>query len=75
MLIDLAKLGIGGGVGALAGIGIVSWVRPTTTAGAGLLVVISVITCMTISQIIVQIAKRRAHGRAQRRQSPVPPRR
>ena len=49
MLDIFAKLGASGGVGFIIGLAGVSWVEPTTNGGADLLIVISIIACMTIA--------------------------
>jgi hypothetical protein len=52
MLETIGKLGIGGGIGFLIGIVMVLWVKPTTNGGAAILIVISMIVCMTMGGII-----------------------
>ena len=47
-MLDIFKLGVSGGVGFIIGLVVVSWVEPTTNDGADLLIVISIIVCVTI---------------------------
>ena len=51
----IGKLGIGGGIGALVGLGLARWVEPTTKGGLALLVLISVIFFMTMASIVSKI--------------------
>jgi hypothetical protein len=58
----LGKLGIGGGIGALIGLGMVVWVEPTTNGGVVLLIVISIIVCATITSILSKVLGARSNG-------------
>jgi hypothetical protein len=51
----LPKLGIGGTIGFLVGLGLVSWVQPTERGGVTLLVVIPVIVGIAIGGILSRI--------------------
>jgi len=62
MLDILAKLGTSGGVGFLIGLVIVSWVEPTTNGGADLLIVISVVVCMTIGGSVSKFFEKKDKG-------------
>jgi hypothetical protein len=50
-----AKLGIGGTIGFLAGLVIVSWIQPTTNGGVAILVVIPIAVGMAIGGIVAKI--------------------
>jgi hypothetical protein len=50
--LQLKSLSVDGALGILAGIGVVSWVEPTTTPGAGLLLVVTVLAVGVASTIV-----------------------
>jgi hypothetical protein len=50
----VGKLGIGGGIGFLIGLVLVSWVKPDT-GGMVLLILVPVIISMTIASIVTKI--------------------
>lgn len=58
----LAKLGIGGGIGALIGLAIVVWVEPTTDGGVALLILIPIVICATITSILSKVLGARSNG-------------
>jgi hypothetical protein len=55
MLDAIGKLGMAGSVGFLIGIGVITWVRPTTDSGAVLLVAISIVFSLMIGGIITRL--------------------
>lgn len=52
----VAKIGVSGCAGALMGLLVVWWVEPTTSQGATLLIVISVMLAITIHGLISKFA-------------------
>jgi ABC-type antimicrobial peptide transport system permease subunit len=51
-LAALAKIGIGGGVGFLVGVAVVTWVKPDTDAGRGILIAICVVVFAIIGNLL-----------------------
>jgi len=60
-MLDFGKLGVAGGIGALLGIILASWVDPETNGGFALLLAIAIIVCMTIGGIISKLSGRKKH--------------
>jgi uncharacterized membrane protein YdjX (TVP38/TMEM64 family) len=60
----LAKFGIGGGIGILIGLVVVSWVAPDTTGGTVLLILIPVIICIVVGGVFSAVfgGKKREHA-------------
>lgn len=59
---DFGKLGVAGGIGALLGIVLASWVDPETNGGFALLLAIAIIVCMTIGGIISKFSGRKKNA-------------
>lgn len=41
-----------GAIGILLGIALVAWIQPTTTAGAGLLLLVSILICIVLASVL-----------------------
>jgi hypothetical protein len=59
MLETIGKLGIAGGIGFVIGMVTVLWVKPTTSGGTSILIVISVIVFTTIGGIVSALRGKR----------------
>lgn len=48
----LKQNNVAGTIGVLLGIALVAWVQPTTTAGVGLLMLVSILTCIVLASVL-----------------------
>jgi hypothetical protein len=55
----IKELGIGGSIGLLVGIALVSWVEPTTAGGIGLLLIVGTLVGMIVGGIWTGVRKSR----------------
>jgi hypothetical protein len=55
----LKELSLGGLIGLLAGIGLVTWVEPATTAGAGLLLLVCIALGTAIGGIVSAVKEKK----------------
>ena len=55
----IKELGIGGSIGLLVGIALVSWVEPATTGGIGLLLIVGTLVGMIVGGIWTGVRKGR----------------
>jgi hypothetical protein len=65
-LLDLGKLGLPTAIGAILGIGLVTYVQPETAGGTALLVIVCVLLTNVVSQIVLfafRMRRRRLGGR------------
>jgi hypothetical protein len=54
-MLEIKNLGIGGAIGILIGIALVSWVQPTTYGGTGVLIVVPMIFCGVVGSVLSKI--------------------
>jgi hypothetical protein len=47
----LKQHNVPGALGVLVGIALVAWIQPTTTAGAGLLMLVSILICIVLASV------------------------
>ena len=58
----IKELGVAGGIGFLVGLGLVSWVQPTTEGGTGILMLIPTLMGMIVGGIVSALRGRNASG-------------
>jgi len=49
---------VSGAVGVLLGFALVAWIQPTTTAGAGLLILSTILICVVLASVVKHISHR-----------------
>jgi len=48
----LKQNNVAGAIGGLLGIALVAWVQPTTVAGVGLLMLVSILICIVLASVL-----------------------
>jgi hypothetical protein len=48
----LKQHNVPGALGFLLGIALVAWIQPTTTAGVGLLILVSMLICIVLASVL-----------------------
>lgn len=59
MIEALSRLGVGGGVGFLVGLGVALWVGHMTPGGTATLIVVCMVTVMVLGAIISKLFKKK----------------
>ena len=63
MLGLIKKLGTSGSVGAIVGVGLVVWIEPTTNAGIGLIIAVSVLASVVVGAALSPLFRKEGKTR------------
>lgn len=66
MLESIKKLGPSGIVGVLVGIGLVIWIEPTTDAGIGIIIIVSVFVFLAAGAAIAALFRKNDEPRSKK---------